>query len=131
MQMAHSDNDSSSDDGPKKPKKTVKRTPRKKKQEEDPDDQFKNKIKKAIQSNLTDYVKKRNLSQKQIGIINSFIEEHLDCFILIGYTVEGDPVTVVNAPTPKDSDSLGTLINKFLSKYTDPGSPGMPPPPTF
>ena len=126
--MTH-DKDNESDDS-KKPK----RRPARKKKETTPDkidDVFKKKIQKAIQSNLDEYAKKRNLSQKQISIINSFVEEHLGCFILLGYTVSGDPVSIVNAPTPKDSDSLGTLIQKFLSKYSDPRDPSNRIPPQF
>ena len=91
------------------------------------DTEFKRKIQKALQANLADFAKKKNLSQKQVSVINSFIEEHLSCFILLGYTANGDPVSIVNAPTQKDSDSLGTLIQKFLAKYVDP-PPGMLPP---
>ena len=121
------------DKSPKRPrKKTTKKVSKKsvdKKQEETPpeDSEFKNKIQKAIQSNLADYARKKHLSQQQVQTINSFIEEHLSCFILLGYTVNGEPVSVVNAPTQKDSDSLGTLIQKFLAKYIDP-PPGMLPP---
>lgn len=120
MQMTH-DKDNESDDS-KKPK----RKPVRKKKEPPPekiDDVFKEKIQKAIQSNLDEYAKKKHLSQKQISTINSFIEEHLGCFILLGYTVSGDPVSIINASTPKDSDSLGTLVQKFLSKYSDPRDP--------
>ena len=119
------------DDNDKKPQKKPRRVVKRKKKEvnEDPketelDESFKKKIQLAIQTNLSDYAKKRNLSKKQISIINSFIEEHLSCFVVLGYTVAGDPVTLVNAKTQKDSDSLGTLIQKFLVKYIDP-----PPPP--
>jgi len=125
--MTHDkDNDS---DGSKKPKRRIQK--KKKTETSKLDEQFKQKIQKAIQSNLNEYAKKRNLSQKQISIINSFVEEHLGCFILLGYTVDGDPVSIVNAPTPKDSDSLGTLIQKFLSKYSDPRDPSNMLPPQF
>lgn len=83
-------------------------------------DSYKKKIEAALEANLEEYIKNRNLNQKQISTINSFIEEHLSCFVLLGYTVNGDPVSLVNAPTQKDSDSLGTLLQKFLGKYTEP-----------
>ena len=123
------------DKTPKRPrKKSAKKTTRPDVPEEHStgegskeDAEFKKKIQKAIQSNLVDYARKKNLSQKQVSIINSFIEEHLSCFILLGYTGNGEPVSIVNAPTQKDSDSLGTLIQKFLVKYIEP--PPMQPPP--
>lgn len=90
------------------------------------DESTKKKITAALQANLAEYAKKKDLTQKQAAVINSFIEEHLSCFVLLGYTVGGDPVTVINAVTQKDSDSLGTLLQKFLTKYIDIPPP-MPP----
>ena len=118
-----------SDKKPKKPaKKETKNPPAKKNKDTSIDDNnFKAKIQKALQANLEDYAKRKSLSQKQVAVINSFIEEHLSCFILLGYTANGDPVTIVNAHTQKDSDSLGTLIQKFLVKYIDPPPMQMPP----
>ena len=117
------------DKTPKRPRKKPVKKRVENHSEESPgeDTEFKRKIQKALQANLADFAKKKNLSQKQVSVINSFIEEHLSCFILLGYTANGDPVSIVNAPTQKDSDSLGTLIQKFLAKYVDP-PPGMIPP---
>ena len=86
---------------------------------------LKQQIQTALNANLSDYVKKKNLSQKQVTILNSFIEEHLSCFILLGYTVDGSTLTVVNASTQKDSDSLGTLMQKFIVRHIEP--PPFPP----
>lgn len=105
-------------------KKTTKKTPPGKQKG---DDEYKKKIQKALEANLIEYAQKKRLSQKQITVINSYIEEHLSCFVLIGYTCAGEPVTLVNAPTVKDSDSLGTALQKFLMKYVDPP----PSPPQF
>lgn len=91
------------------------------------DEMYKKKIQKALEANLIEYAQKKRLSQKQITVINSFIEEHLSCFVLLGYTCAGEPVTLVNAPTVKDSDSLGTALQKFLMKYVEP-PPGQQPP---
>lgn len=106
---------------PKKPGGRKKRAPRKSPPEKHKgDDEYKRKIQKALEANLIEYAQKKRLSQKQITVINSFIEEHLSCFVLLGYTCAGAPVTLVNAPTVKDSDSLGTALQKFLMKYVDP-----------
>jgi len=111
-----------SDKNPKKgPKKTGARKRTKKAEENfDLDDAFEKKIKAALEANLEQYARKKNLSQKQVTAITSFVEEHLSCFVLLGYTVGGDPVTIVNANTQKDSDSLGTALSKFLAKYSEP-----------
>lgn len=118
------------DDDKPEPKKTTsrkKKVVRKSKSvKQKGDDEYKRKIQKALEANLIEYAQKKRLSQKQITVINSFIEEHLSCFVLLGYTCAGEPVTLVNAPTVKDSDSLGTALQKFLMKYVDP-PPQQPP----
>lgn len=119
----------SKDDKSPKKRNTKKDTPkkpvtRKKASKEDQvDDSTRKKITAALRANLDEYARKKDLTQKQAAVINSFIEEHLSCFVLLGYTVGGEPVTVINAVTQKDSDSLGTLLQKFLSKYIE-----IPPP---
>ena len=119
-----------SDKSPKKStskKKTSGSSNKEKKVDEgsfiDGDEEFAAKIRKALETNLDEYSKKRNLTKKQITTITSFIEEHLSCFVLLGYTVDGEPITIVNANTPKDSDSLGTALQKFLARYSDPPPP--------
>lgn len=108
---------------PVKPKSTKKKTA---------EEVFRDKINEAIKVNLTEFAKQKNLTHKQVSSINSYIEEHLSCFVLIGYNAAGDPVSIVNAKTPKDSDSLGTLLNKFLMKYVEPPPfPGQGPGGTF
>lgn len=119
----------SKDDKSPKKRNTKKDTPkkpvtRKKASKEDQvDDSTRKKITAALRANLDEYARKKDLTQKQAAVINSFVEEHLSCFVLLGYTVGGEPVTVINAVTQKDSDSLGTLLQKFLSKYIE-----IPPP---
>lgn len=119
-------------DDSKPPRKTPKRAPRRKSKKKETEESkekkeehiLKRQIQEALSANLTDYVKKKNLSQKQVTILNSFIEEHLSCFILLGYTVDGNTLSIVNAQTQKDSDSLGTLLQKFIVKH-------LPEPPLF
>lgn len=129
MYMTQNDKDDiGSEKTPKRPKKESpdeKESNKPKKTSKKESDEFKKKISKALSENLDEYIKARNLNQKQIAAINGFVEEHLSCFVLLGYTVSGDPISLVNATTQKDSDSLSTLLQKFLGKYTD--SPNPPP----
>ena len=113
----------------KSPKKRPVKKPRRastakkkitKSKEELKNEEYKKQIQDALKANLDEYLKNRSLSQKQISSINSLIEEHLSCFVLVGYTVDGEPVTLINAQTQKDQDSLGTILQKVLKKYSDP-----------
>ena len=67
-------------------------------------------------------IKKRRMSLKTVS---GNLQEHLDSFILIGYTPNGDPVQMMWAPTPRDIDSLSTNLQKFiLDTYNGPPSHG-------
>ena len=129
MYMTQENDNSPEKPAPKKPAR--KRTPakrttgKKKTTKKSSEEEYKSKIQKALALQLDDYLKNRTLSQKQISTINSFVEEHLSCFVLLGYTVDGDPVSLLNANTQKDSDSLGTLLQKFMAKNIEP--PSIPP----
>ena len=119
--MAQEDDKSPKKRPVKKPRRTS--TAKKKitkSKEELKNEEYKKQIQDALKANLDEYLKNRSLSQKQISSINSLIEEHLSCFVLVGYTVDGEPVTLINAQSQKDQDSLGTILQKVLKKYSDP-----------
>ena len=52
--------------------------------------------------------------RNSIKAVGSNLQEHLGCFILVGYTIEGEPVQLTFAPTPQDMDSLSTGLHKFI-----------------
>ena len=112
-------------------KPSRKKTNRKKKTESDQDELGENiekKIEAAIKLNLAEAAKKRKICHRQMENINSFVEEHLGCFVLLGYTIDGEPVSLVNAKSQQDSDSLGAAIQRFINKYQDPQLPPQQPP---
>jgi|TARA_R110000744_G_scaffold310546_2_gene418227 hypothetical protein len=51
----------------------------------------------------------------QIENLCGKVEEVLSTYMIIGYTVDGDPVTVTYAKTKKDSDALAHLFNKQIA----------------
>ena len=52
--------------------------------------------------------------KSSVDAINTHLQEHLSSFILIGYTIDGEPVNMTYAPTPKDYDSLSTGLQRFI-----------------
>jgi hypothetical protein len=54
----------------------------------------------------------------------SHVEEYLSNFILIGYTVTGEPVNITCAKSQKDMDSLSTSLQRYIfdcySKFPPP-----------
>jgi len=76
----------------------------------------------ALKDMLMEHANKKNLTKKNIQLLHSFIEEYLSTFIILGYTYDGDPVTLVSALNQRDADSLSTFLQKFIMKnITPPG----------
>ena len=71
-------------------------------------------IRAALESHLVEYAKRKQDQKRNVEQLSTMIEEYLSSFILLGYNYDGDPVTIVNASTQQQSDSLSTLIQKFI-----------------
>ena len=65
--------------------------------------------------------RKKHNQKRNTELLTSTIEEYLSSFVLLGYNYDGDPVTLVSASTQQQSDSLGTLIQKFIVSQTPRG----------
>ena len=52
--------------------------------------------------------------EKNVQHMCSHVEEYMSNFIIIGYTLNGEPVTVTAAKTQKDLDSLSTALQKYV-----------------
>lgn len=63
---------------------------------------------------------------KNVKAMCTHVEEYLSNFILIGYTVNGEPVQVTCARSQKDVDSLSTGLQKYIvsSVYGQQFPPG-------
>ena len=46
--------------------------------------------------------------------VSGFVSEFLSAFIIIGYTMKGEPVNIVHASNQMDMDALCSGLNKFL-----------------
>ena len=71
-------------------------------------------IRAALESHLIDHAKKRQDQKRNVEQLSSIIEEYLSSFVLLGYNYDGEPVTLVSASTQQQSDSLSTLLQKFI-----------------
>lgn len=79
-------------------------------------------IKAALETHLVEYARKKHTQKRDTELLTSTIEEYLSSFVLLGYNYDGDSVTLVSASTQQQSDSLGTLIQKFIVSQTPGGS---------
>jgi len=76
---------------------------------------------KALVSFLREQIKDKADSKRDLDALNSQILEFLNCFILLGYNSEGEPISMISAHNQQEADSLGTLLNKFIFKQQESG----------
>lgn len=82
-------------------------------------------IRAALESHLVEYAKRKQDQKRNVDQLSTMIEEYLSSFVLLGYNYDGDPVTIVSASTQQHSDSLSTLIQKFIINSNPGNTPGM------
>ena len=83
-------------------------------------------IEAALQTHLLDYAKEKKKKATDSNHISKNTQEYLKNFILLGYDYKGKPLTIVNAENQRDSDSLHTLIQKFMFQTFSTGDPENP-----
>ena len=66
--------------------------------------------------------------EKDIRYMISNMEEFLSTFLLLGYTMDGKPVTVSCAKTQKDTDALNSSLQNYIFQHfgssDNRGNPG-------
>ena len=66
-------------------------------------------------SNYVSKVKKEaKNTEEMVSLLNGYITEFLEAFILFGYDIKGSPICIHYAKNQKDADALNCLINKAL-----------------
>ena len=77
----------------------------------------------ALVSFLKDQLKEKANNKQDLDVLSSQILEYLNCFILLGYNFNGEPISIISAHNQQEADSLGSLANKFIfnSQKDQPG----------
>ncbi len=78
------------------------------------DEEAKNVLRSALSSFLKEQIEEKNSSRKNIEALIGVVEEFLNSFIILGYTMDGTPVQYICAHNQQQADSLATLVNKFF-----------------
>lgn len=74
-------------------------------------DQLENLLKEA----LTSFAEERKrTTTNEIDAMLGTLEEFLQTFVLIGYTLDGEPFSVINAHSQQEADSLSTAVTRFF-----------------
>ena len=69
---------------------------------------------KALISFLKEQIAEKDSKKTDMDALNAQIQEFLNCFILIGYNFQGEPINMISAHNQQEADSLGALVNKFV-----------------
>lgn len=57
-----------------------------------------------------DLIQDKKHKVKEITHLSSMVEEYLNCFVLVGYSLQDEKVVVLNMPSPKDEAALIDLL---------------------
>lgn len=81
-------------------------------------------LQQLLKEALTTYADQRTRKTEDLcDSICSVLEEFLQSFVILGYDVNGNPVTIVNTRTQQDADALSTAVTRFF--YQRSGDAGM------
>ena len=80
-------------------------------------DQIRKLLKEALMDNLTEVRKQSNM---EIDAMVSTMEEFLRSFILIGYNMKNEPVTITHAKSQLDADALYTALARLFTTINSP-----------
>jgi len=81
-------------------------------------------VRAALETQLMEYANKRTEQKRNLEELTCIIEEFMDSFIVLGYSYDGDPLTLVSASTQQQADSLSTLLQKFIVQSGQGKGPG-------
>ncbi|NDG29108.1 hypothetical protein EB118_03285 [bacterium] len=68
----------------------------------------------AILHHLESKLKEKNIKRKDIEALVNTVQEFLNCFIILGYNFDGEPINFISAHNQQEADSLATLVNKIF-----------------
>lgn len=84
-------------------------------------DHLKDLTNKAILNFLQGKLKEKNDKKVDLDALTNTLSEFLNCFIIIGYNFQGEPINVISAHNQQEADSLATLLNKmFMQSREEP-----------
>jgi hypothetical protein len=75
-------------------------------------------IQELLSGSVQNYVKRIQNDAKDIEdsieLINGYMSEFLQAFIVFGYDMKGTPICIHHATNQMDADALNSLVNRLL-----------------
>lgn len=77
-------------------------------------------LKSAMEEYLSAQLSMKTEKAKSISSLAALISEYLSAFIIIGYNVNREPISLVHATNQMDADALSAAVNKFILNSINP-----------
>ncbi len=75
-------------------------------------------LQKLLKEALQEYAEERTIKHlDNANAISGTLEEFLQTFVLLGYDLNGAPITIVNTKTQQDADALSTAVTRFFMQH--------------
>jgi hypothetical protein len=71
-------------------------------------------LSESIQSYISKVKKEAKDTDEAVNLINNYLSEFLQAFIVFGYDIKGQPICVHHSTNQMDADALNTLVNRAL-----------------
>jgi hypothetical protein len=75
-------------------------------------------INELLSESIQNYVSKIKKDVKDVEnsmeLINNYVSEFLQTFLIIGYDMKGQPLCIHHATTQMDADAINSLINRII-----------------
>lgn len=78
---------------------------------------------KILSSLLREQINRKSDRKRDLDALSATIDEFLTSYVILGYSLQGEAVTIVSAHTQQEADSLTTIVNKFLNNCMNYGNP--------
>ncbi len=67
-----------------------------------------------IREKLDGHIKRKKYDEKAVHELQGMIQEFLDCYVVIGYNFQGEPVNILSVDNQQQADSLGTSLHRLM-----------------
>jgi hypothetical protein len=75
-------------------------------------------INELLSESIQNYVSKIKKDVKDVEnsmeLINNYVSEFLQTFLIVGYDMKGQPLCIHHATTQMDADAINSLINRII-----------------
>ena len=71
-------------------------------------------LSESIQSYISQVKKEAKNVDDAMNLIDNYLSEFLQAFIIFGYDIKGQPICVHHATNQMDADALNSLVNRAL-----------------